>query len=101
VARGDFVLCWHRARADHDRLMKKVLAAAAALVGVGVLARLVGPKMGSIDWEKRSEAMPGSAPPKWMFRNITAIRDNTGRILQLLEPGHAEPAPHPPPPPDH
>jgi hypothetical protein len=82
--------------------MKKVLVAAAVLTGVGVLARLFGPKMSSIDWEKRFEAMPDSAPPKWLFRNITAIRENTDRILELLESGRAEPAPHPPPPPpDH
>jgi hypothetical protein len=31
------------------------------------------------------ERMPDNAPPKWMFHNITAIRDNTERILQLLE----------------
>jgi hypothetical protein len=82
--------------------MKKVLVAVAALVGVGVLARLFGPKMGNIDWEKRFEAMPDNAPPKWMFRNITAIRENTDRILELLEPGRTGPVPHPPPPPpDH
>ncbi len=46
--------------------------------------------------------MPGNAPPKWMFRNITAIRDNTDRILQLLESGQSEPARQAsPPPPDH
>jgi hypothetical protein len=82
--------------------MKKVLVAAAVLVGVGVLARRFGPKMASIDWEKRFEAMPDNSPPKWMFRNITAIRENTDRILELLESGRAEPASHPPPPPpDH
>jgi hypothetical protein len=57
--------------------MNKVLAFAAVLAGLGVLARLSGPKMGNIDWEKRFEVMPGNAPPKWMFRNITAIRENT------------------------
>ena len=31
------------------------------------------------------ERMPENAPPKWMFRNINAIRDNTERILKLLE----------------
>jgi hypothetical protein len=38
-----------------------------------------------------------------MFRNITAIRENTDRILELLEPGRAESARQapPPPPPDH
>jgi hypothetical protein len=81
--------------------MKKVLVAAAVLVGVGVVVRRFGPKMGSIDWEKRFEAMPDNAPPKWMFRNITAIRENTDRILELLESGRAEPARHAPPPPDH
>ena len=29
--------------------------------------------------------MPETAPPKWMFTNITAIRENTERILELLE----------------
>jgi hypothetical protein len=83
--------------------MKKVIVAAAVLAAVGaVAARVFGPKMASIDWEKRFEAMPGNAPPKWMFRNITAIRENTDRILELLESGHAEPARQPPPPPpDH
>ncbi len=82
--------------------MKKVLVFAAVLAGLGVLARLFGPKMGNIDWEKRFEAMPDNAPPKWMFRNITAIRENTDRILELVESGHAESARQAPsPPPDH
>ncbi len=82
--------------------MKKVLAIAAVLAVLGVLARRFGRKMPAIDWEKRIEAMPDNAPPKWMFRNITAIRDNTDRILQLLEPGQSEPARQAPaPPPDH
>ena len=68
--------------------------------GLGVLARRFGPKMGNIDWEKRFEAMPDNAPPKWVFRNITAIRENTDRILELLESGHPRPA-QPAPPPDH
>ncbi len=83
--------------------MKKMLVAAAVLVAVGVAAASrLRAKMGGIDWQQRLEAMPDNAPPKWMFRNITAIRDNTDRILELLEPGHAKPARHaPPPPPDH
>ncbi len=73
--------------------MKKALVVAAVLIGLGVLARRFGPKMSSIDWEKTFERMPDNAPPKWMFRNITAIRENTERILELLESRHAGPAP--------
>ena len=81
--------------------MKKVLAAAAVLVGLGVLARRLGPKMPAIDWEKRLQAMPDNARPKWMYRNITAIRENTDRILEQLETGQSEPARQAPPPLDH
>ena len=80
--------------------MKKVVAVAAVLVGLGVLARRPGPKMRNVDWEKRLKAMPGNTPPKWMFRNITAIRENTDRILQVLEPGQPGTARPAPPPPD-
>lgn len=79
--------------------MKKVLVFAAVLAGLGVLARQFGSKIGNIDWEKKFEALPDNAPPKWMFRNITAIRENTDRILELLESGRAEPAQQAPPPP--
>ncbi len=52
------------------------------------------------DWQKKAfehmekafERMPDNAPPKWMLRNITAIRrdtavtrHNTDRILDLLQ----------------
>ncbi len=78
--------------------MKKVLVFAAVLAGLAAIARHFGPKMRDIDWQKKFEALPDNAPPKWMFRNITAIRENTDRILQLLEPGRAEPARQTPPP---
>ena len=71
--------------------MKKTLVFAAVLVGLGVLARRFAPKMQDIDWEKKLEAMPDNAPPKWMFRNITTIRENTDRILELLQPGRSAP----------
>jgi hypothetical protein len=35
--------------------------------------------------EDRLAGMPDSAPPKWMFNNIGAIRTNTERIIELLE----------------
>ena len=80
--------------------MKKVPAIAAALAVPGVLARRPGPKVRDVDWEKGFEAMPDNARPKWMFRTITAIRENTGKILQLLESGQPETARPAPPPPD-
>jgi hypothetical protein len=66
-------------------LMKKVLGLAAVFIGLGALAKLLGPRVQSVDWEKRFEAMPDNAPPKWIFRNITAIRENTDRILAIVE----------------
>ena len=80
--------------------MKKAFIVAAVLAVVGVLARRFSPKMSAIDWEKRLEAMPDNAPPKWMFRNITAIRENTDRILHLLESGQPESARDASPSPD-
>jgi hypothetical protein len=52
-------------------------------------ARRVARGCGSLDFEKMIERMPENAPPKWMFRNISAIRANSDRILELLEAGHA------------
>ena len=34
------------------------------------------------------DRMPDNAPPKWMFQNISAIRENTDRILELLDSEH-------------
>ena len=66
-------------------MVKKVLIALAVVAGVGLLAKRVAPKLGNVDWEKKLESMPDNAPPKWMFKNITAIRENTERIIALLE----------------
>ena len=38
-----------------------------------------------LDIERFVERMPDNAPPKWLFRNISAIRENTDRILELLD----------------
>ena len=70
--------------------MKKALIVVVVLVGVGVLVKRLAPDLGKLDWEKKFEAMPDSAPPKWMFRNITAIRENTDRILEVVEGRAAE-----------
>jgi hypothetical protein len=84
-----------------DPDMKKALVVAAVLAVLGGLGRLLGSRMQNIDWEKRIDALPGNAPPKWMFRNITSIRENTERILRLLESersGPAQPVPAQPTP---
>jgi len=72
--------------------MKKVLVFAAVLAGLAALARRFGPKMGNVDWEQKLEAMPDNAPPTWMFRNITAIRQSADRILELLESDRSQSA---------
>ena len=76
--------------------MKRLLIGA-AVVGVALLAARGVRRSGGIDFEKMIERMPEGAPPKWMFRNLTAIRANSERILELLEaermPTEAEQAP--------
>ena len=65
--------------------MKRSLMVGAAALGVALLARRVARGCGGFDFEQMIERMPENAPPKWMFRNINPIRDNTERILKLLE----------------
>jgi hypothetical protein len=64
--------------------MKRLLLVGVAAVGAGVCARRAMRCRG-FDFEKTIERMPENARPKWMFRNISAIRANTERILELLE----------------
>ena len=64
---------------------KKLLIAGAAVTGAALLARSCASGCSRMDFEKLIERMPEDAPPKWMFRNITAIRRNTERILEVLE----------------
>ena len=56
--------------------MKKALIIGGVVAGAVLLARRFAPRM---------QTMPDPAPPKWMFTNIKAIRDNSDRILALLE----------------
>lgn len=68
--------------------MKRLLLVV-AVVGMVLLARRLLARAEGLDWEKMLERMPETAPPKWMFRNITAIRENTDHILERLEAGAA------------
>ncbi len=53
---------------------------AGVVIGAALLARRFV-TFGKFDGKQVFERMPDWAPPKWMFRNITAIRENTERIL--------------------
>ena len=64
--------------------MKKTLIIAGALLGVAVLARRAKRMCAQCDFAELIERMPDNAPPKWMFRNVSAIRANTDRILEQL-----------------
>jgi hypothetical protein len=65
--------------------MKKALIIGGAVAGVALLARRFAHTCGGCSFERMIERMPDDAPPKWMFRNISAIRENTDRILEKLE----------------
>ncbi len=65
--------------------MKKLLITAVAVVGLGVVLKRFAPKFENVDWEQRFARMPDRSPRRWMFRNISGIRDNTERIIELLE----------------
>lgn len=75
--------------------MNKPLIVGGAVLGVALLARRCASRCGRFDFEKLIERMPDNAPPKWMFRNISAIRENTDRILQVLESGRISAAGEP------
>jgi hypothetical protein len=68
--------------------MKKLLivgGAASGVAGAAFLAKRFASSSGGPDFERWVERMPENSPPKWIFRNVTAIRENTERTLQLLE----------------
>jgi hypothetical protein len=70
--------------------VKKLAVVAVVLVGIGIAASRLGAKCRNMDWEKAFEAMPDNAPPKWMFNNVRAIRENTERIIEVLEGSASE-----------
>lgn len=65
--------------------MKKLLVVGGIAAAAGFLAKRLASGGDGFDFGRMVERMPENAPPKWMFRNISAIRENTERILQLLE----------------
>jgi hypothetical protein len=72
--------------------MNKALIGGAVVIGAVALAKRHALSRGGFDFERWIERMPDNAPPKWMFQNISAIRENTDRILELLDSEHKGPA---------
>lgn len=72
--------------------MKKNLVSIIALAGAAIgLRTILGNREESLTerccdmCEKKMERMPESFPPKKMFGNLAAIREQTEEILQLLK----------------
>jgi len=63
----------------------KLLVGIAIVAGAVVLAKRQALSRDGFDIETFVERMPDNAPPKWAYKNITAIRENTDRILELLD----------------
>jgi hypothetical protein len=66
---------------------EKAIIVGGAIIGItgaAILAKRLVSRRG-VDFESMIERMPENAPPKWIFRNVNAIRENTERILNLLE----------------
>jgi len=74
---------------------KKLLISGAAITGTALVAKRLASRSSSLDFGRLFERMPENAPPKLMFRNISAIRENTERILQLLESERTTAGPQP------
>ena len=72
--------------------MYKLILAGVAIAGVAIAAKRFAPRLPEVDIGKAIASMPDSAPPKWVFNNVTAIRVNTERILEILEGRPATPA---------
>jgi|KBSMisStandDraft_5_1062788.scaffolds.fasta_scaffold1843460_1 hypothetical protein len=68
--------------------MSKALIIGAAVIGAVVVAKRRALSRDGFDIERFIERMPDNAPPKWAFNNISAIRENTDRILELLDSQH-------------
>ena len=75
--------------------VKRLLMSGAAVTGAALVAKRLASRSSGLDFGRLFERMPENAPPKLMFRNISAIRENTERILRLLESERTTAAPRP------
>jgi hypothetical protein len=74
---------------------KRLLISGAAVTGAALVVKRIASRSSGFDLGRLFERMPENAPPKLMFRNVSAIRENTERILQLLERERATAGPEP------
>jgi hypothetical protein len=74
---------------------KRLLISGAAVTGAALVVKRIASRSSGFDLGRLFERMPKNAPPKLMFRNVSAIRENTERILQLLERERATAGPEP------
>jgi hypothetical protein len=84
--------------AQGTSLKKLVMIGAAvtgAVTGAAFLGKRIASRSGGLDFERLIERMPENAPPKWIYRNVSAIRENTERILQVLESERTTTRPEP------
>ncbi len=65
-------------------VLVKVMRLAFMVGGVMLVMRFAGPKIGEF-MDRKFEEAPEDFPPKWMYLNINAIREQNERILHLLE----------------
>ncbi len=77
--------------------MKRIAVLIPIVVVAVLLAKRLGPRASQFDFASRLAAMPDSSPPKWIYNNVTAIRANTDRILDLLQQQAAAEPEHPAP----
>jgi hypothetical protein len=75
--------------------LKKLLMIGAVGTGAALVAKRLASSSRGHDFGRLIERMPENSPPKWMFRNISAIRENTERILQVLESERTTAGPEP------
>jgi len=65
-------------------VLVKAIRIFVALGVVMLVMRFAGPKIGEFV-DRQFEAAPEDFPPKWMYLNISAIREQNERILHLLQ----------------